>query len=374
MDKTPRSFSSWNFRESLPPPEALLAHLPLSAAAAHVVSQGRQALRNILERKDERMFAVVGPCSIHDPSAGLEYARRLRSLQDQVGDVLLLVMRTYFEKPRTTTGWKGYVNDPDLDGTCRIEKGVELARHFLLDVAELGLPCATETLDPVLPNYLGDLIAWTAIGARTTESQTHRELSSGLATPVGFKNRTDGDIGVAINAILSAAQPHSVIGLDEKGRISVVRTRGNAHGHLVLRGGDRRPNYDSVSVTLAAQALDKAGLPANIVIDCSHGNSFKNPALQPLVLADVVSQVRSGCRSLVGVMIESNLVQGKQAIPSDLSQLVYGCSVTDGCVGWDVTQQMLLDAATVLRAGRTGRTSAARSSGVDDKARLLPVP
>ncbi|MDR3482155.1 MAG: 3-deoxy-7-phosphoheptulonate synthase [Burkholderiaceae bacterium] len=335
--------------DPMPSPEDLHQRLPLSEAAGNTVTQGREALRNILERKDPRLFVVVGPCSIHDPVAGLDYARRLRKLQDEVGDALLLVMRVYFEKPRTTTGWKGYINDPDMDDSFRVDEGMHKARKFLLDVCELGLATGTEALDPISPQFLGDLIAWTAIGARTTESQTHREMSSGLSTPVGFKNGTDGDVSIAINAILSASHPHSFLGLNDQGRVAIVRTRGNRHGHVVLRGGDGRPNYDTVSVAMAEQALTKAGLPANIVVDCSHANSYKNPALQPLVMTDVVNQVRLGNRSLVGVMIESNIVAGKQNIPADLSQLKYGCSVTDGCVDWETTETMIRDAAKSLR-------------------------
>jgi 3-deoxy-7-phosphoheptulonate synthase len=333
----------------MPTPEDLHRRLPLSETAANVVMRSREALRNILDRKDPRMFVVVGPCSIHDPAAGLDYARRLRELQEEVSDTLLLVMRVYFEKPRTTTGWKGYINDPDMDDSFHVDRGMENARKFLLDVCELGLPTATEALDPISPQFLGDLIAWTAIGARTTESQTHREMSSGLSTPVGFKNGTDGDIAIAINAILSASHPHSFLGLNSQGRVAIVRTRGNAYGHVVLRGGDGRPNYDTVSVAMAEQALAKARLPANIVVDCSHANSYKNPELQPLVMADVVNQVRFGNKSLIGVMIESNIVAGKQAIPDDLSHLKYGCSVTDGCIGWETTEKMIRDAHHMLR-------------------------
>jgi 3-deoxy-7-phosphoheptulonate synthase len=307
--------------DPMPSPDELHALLPLSEAAGDTVMKCREALRNILERKDPRLFVVVGPCSIHDPVAGLDYARRLKKLQDQVSDTLLLVMRVYFEKPRTTTGWKGYINDPDMDDSFHVDQGMYKARKFLLDVCELGLATGTEALDPISPQFLGDLIAWTAIGARTTESQTHREMSSGLSTPVGFKNGTDGDIGIAINAILSASHPHSFLGLNSSGRVAIVRTRGNRHGHVVLRGGDGRPNYDTVSVAMAEQALTKAGLPANIVVDCSHANSYKKPDLQPLVMTDVVNQVRLGNRSLVGVMIESNIVAGKQEIPADLSLL-----------------------------------------------------
>jgi 3-deoxy-7-phosphoheptulonate synthase len=335
--------------QSMPTPEELHAQLPLSERAGDVVLRGREALRNILDRKDPRLLVVVGPCSIHDPVAGLDYARRLKQLQEEVKDTLLLVMRVYFEKPRTTTGWKGFINDPDMDDSFHIEQGMANARKFLLDVCELGLPTATEALDPISPQFLGDLIAWTAIGARTTESQTHREMSSGLSTPVGFKNGTDGDIGIAINAILSASHPHSFLGINSQGNVSIVRTAGNRYGHVVLRGGDGRPNYDTVSVAMAEQALAKAKLPANIVVDCSHANSYKNPELQPLVMADVVNQIRFGNQSLVGVMIESNIVAGKQAIPEDLSKLVYGCSVTDGCVGWETTEKMLREADAMLK-------------------------
>jgi 3-deoxy-7-phosphoheptulonate synthase len=325
----------------MPSPVELHAKLPLSDRAFTSVMQGRAALRDILDRKDKRLFAVVGPCSIHDPEAGLDYARRLKKLQAEVADTMLLVMRVYFEKPRTTTGWKGYINDPYMDDSFRVDVGMENARRFLLDVCELGLPTATEALDPITPQYLGDLIAWTAIGARTTESQTHREMSSGLSTPVGFKNGTDGDIGIAVNAVLSSANPHAFLGINEKGTVSIVRTRGNPYAHVVLRGGGDRPNYDSVSVTIAEQALKKAGLPANLVVDCSHANSYKKPELQPLVMSDVIQQIRHGNRSLVGVMIESNIVGGNQPIPADLSQLKYGCSVTDGCIGWEETEEML---------------------------------
>lgn len=328
----------------MPSPEALHRKLPLTDLASETVMQGREALRNIIDRKDQRLFVVVGPCSIHDPVAGLDYARRLKALQAEVADTMLLVMRVYFEKPRTTTGWKGYINDPDMDDSFRVDAGMEKARQFLLDICELGLPTATEALDPISPQYLGDLIAWTAIGARTTESQTHREMSSGLSTPVGFKNGTDGDISIAINAILSSAHPHAFLGINAQGNVSVVRTRGNAYGHVVLRGGDGRPNYDSVSIAIAEQSLAKAKLPANLVVDCSHANSYKKPELQPLVMADVIHQIVQGNQSLVGVMIESNIVGGNQKIPADLSQLVYGCSVTDGCIDWDTTEKMLRDA------------------------------
>lgn len=333
----------------MPSPEEIHARVPLSDKATQTVMYGREALRNILDRTDPRLFVVVGPCSIHDPAAGLDYARRLKKLADELADTLLIVMRVYFEKPRTTTGWKGFINDPDMDDSFNVAKGMELARKFLRDVAEIGLPAGTEALDPISPQYLGDLVAWTAIGARTAESQTHREMSSGLSTPVGFKNGTNGDVGIAVNAILSASRPHSFLGINGEGRTAIVRTIGNRYGHIVLRGGDGRPNYDTVSVRMAEQALTKAGLPANIVVDCSHANSYKDPELQPLVLSDVANQIRYGNRSLVGAMIESNLVAGSQPIPKNLALLRYGCSVTDACVGWETTETMLRQAAAVLR-------------------------
>ncbi|MDR2452441.1 MAG: 3-deoxy-7-phosphoheptulonate synthase [Candidatus Accumulibacter sp.] len=337
---------------AMPSPEEIHARVPLSEHAARVVLGGRAALRDILDRKDPRLFAVVGPCSIHDPVAGRDYARRLKALGDETSDVLLLVMRIYFEKPRTTTGWKGFINDPDMDDSFKIAKGMELARAFLRDVAEMGLPAGTEALDPISPQYLGDLVSWTAIGARTSESQTHRELASGLSTPVGFKNGTNGDVGVAVNAILSASGPHSFLGINGEGRSAIVRTRGNRYGHIVLRGGDGRPNYDTVSMRIAERALKKAGLPANIVVDCSHANSYKNPELQPLVLSDVMNQIRYGNTSVVGLMIESNLVGGNQPIPRNPALLRYGCSVTDACVDWETTEKMLREAAEALREHR----------------------
>jgi 3-deoxy-7-phosphoheptulonate synthase len=335
--------------DAMPTPEQINARLPLTAKAAKTVTHGRNLLRKILDRKDHRLFVVVGPCSIHDPVAGLDYAHRLKKLADEVGDTLQIIMRVYFEKPRTTVGWKGYINDPFMDDSFQVNIGMEKARKFLLDVNELGMPAGTEALDPYGPQYYGDLITWTAIGARTAESQTHREMSSGLSTPVGFKNATNGDLAVATNAVLSASRPHSFLGLNSEGRVAIVRTTGNAHGHIVLRGGDGKPNYDTVSVAVAEQAMTKAKLPANIVVDCSHANSAKKPELQPLVMADVVNQIRNGNKSLLGVMIESNIVGGNQPIPADLSQLKYGCSVTDGCVDWESTEKMIRDAAILLR-------------------------
>jgi len=335
--------------EAMPTPEEIHRRVPMTDAAEKSVVAGRRALQGILDRTDPRLFIVVGPCSIHDPVAGIDYAKRLKALADEVSDSLLLVMRVYFEKPRTATGWKGYINDPRMDDSFHIEEGMQKAREFLLAVNELGLPAATEALDPIAPQYLGDLIAWTAIGARTSESQTHREMSSGLSTPVGFKNGTDGSMDAAVNAIISASRPHSFLGINMQGRSSVVRTRGNRYGHLVLRGGGDRPNYDTVSVALAEQALAKAKLAQNVVVDCSHANSYKKPELQPLVMHDCVNQIRLGNQSIVGLMVESFIEAGNQPIPDDLSKLRYGCSVTDACVDWPTTEKMIREAHTALR-------------------------
>lgn len=333
----------------MPSPDEVKASVPLSEAAARTVIQGRRALEAILDGRDPRVFAVVGPCSIHDPVAGLDYARRLAALAEEVKDTLVLVMRVYFEKPRTSVGWKGFINDPRMDDSFRIDEGMARARRFLLDVNELGLPAGTEALDPIAPQYLGDLVAWHAIGARTSESQTHREMSSGLSTPVGFKNGTDGDLDAAVNAILSAGRPHAFLGVNGQGRSAVIRTRGNRYGHVVLRGGGGRPNFDTVSISLAEQALQKAKLPPLLVVDCSHANSWKKPELQPLVMKDVVQQIGHGNRSVVGFMVESFLEAGSQPIPDDPSKLRYGCSVTDACVGWDTTVEMLRDAHRELK-------------------------
>ena len=333
----------------MPSPAEVQARCPLTERAAQTVLQGRRALEAILDGRDRRLFVVVGPCSIHDPVAGMDYARRLRALAEEVAESLVLVMRVYFEKPRTSLGWKGFINDPHMDDSFRVDEGMERARRFLLDVNELGLPCGTEALDPIAPQYYGDLIAWTAIGARTSESQTHREMSSGLSTPVGFKNGTDGDVDAAVNAILSAGGAHAFLGINGQGRTAIVRTRGNRYAHVVLRGGGGRPNFDTVSISLTEQALRKARLPLNVVVDCSHANSWKKPELQPLVMRDVVHQVREGNRSVVGMMVESFLEQGSQPVPADLSTLRYGLSVTDACVGWDTTVEILRAAHQVLR-------------------------
>jgi len=322
-------------------PEEVKRTLPLTQRASDTVFRSRELIRAILERRDPRLFVVVGPCSIHDVDAAREYADRLKRLSDEVGSTLVLIMRVYFEKPRTTVGWKGLINDPDLDDSFHIEKGILLARELLLYVAELGLPAGTEALDPIMPQYLSELISWTAIGARTTESQTHREMASGLSTPVGFKNGTDGSLATSINALESVRHPHHFLGITQQGQSAVFRTRGNQHAHIVLRGGGGRVNYDAVSIALAERQLAQANLPPNIVVDCSHGNSNKDPSIQPLVAENCVAQILDGNRSIVGLMLESHLKPGNQAIPKDLSTLEFGVSITDPCIGWDDTEALL---------------------------------
>ncbi len=335
--------------DDMPSPDELKSAVALTKVAATTVTKGRAALEGVLSHEDSRLFIVVGPCSIHDPVAAVDYAERLQQLAEEVKDTLLLVMRVYFEKPRTSTGWKGFINDPDMDDSFHIGKGMRQARELLIKFAELGLPTGSEALDPLSPQYLADLISWYAIGARTTESQTHREMASGLSTPVGFKNGTDGGLDVAINAIRSAQTSHSFLGINGAGRTAIVRTRGNRYGHLVLRGGGGRPNYDTVSIRLAETALANAKLAANIVVDCSHANSMKDPSLQPLVFMDCVHQIKEGNRSIVGLMLESHLSAGNQPIPADLTQLRYGVSVTDACIDWETTRELLLRAHAELR-------------------------
>ena len=332
-------------QEVLLTPQQLNEALPMSAAVRNTVAGSRQVIRDILDRRDHRLFVVVGPCSIHDPVAAMDYARRLRQLAAELDDTLYIVMRVYFEKPRTTVGWKGLINDPYLDDSFKLEEGLHIGRRLLLDILELGLPTSTEALDPISPQYLQDLITWSAIGARTTESQTHREMASGLSSPVGFKNGTDGNLTVATNALQSVAKPHRFLGINSAGQVSVFTTRGNPYGHIVLRGGGNGPNYDSVHIRMCEQALDKAGVAPNIMVDCSHANSNKQPELQPLVVENVANQILEGNRSIVGLMIESNIHAGNQSIPQNLEDLAYGVSVTDGCIDWEST-------ATSLRAMR----------------------
>ena len=328
-------------QEVLITPDQLKQAVPMSEAVRDMVGGSRKVIRDILDRKDHRLFVVVGPCSIHDPVAAMDYARRLKALADELGDTLYIVMRVYFEKPRTTVGWKGLINDPHLDDSFKLEEGLHIGRRLLLDILELGLPTSTEALDPISPQYLQDLISWSAIGARTTESQTHREMASGLSSPVGFKNGTDGGLTVATNALNSVAKPHRFLGINGTGQVSLFTTRGNPYGHIVLRGGSAGPNYDSVHIKLCEDALDKAGVARNIMVDCSHANSNKQPELQPLVVQNVANQIIEGNKSIVGLMVESNIHAGTQAIPEQLDQLAYGVSVTDGCIDWETTESCL---------------------------------
>lgn len=330
-------------------PAQLKTEFPLTEEAYQSVLKGRETVRNILDGTDKRLFVVIGPCSIHDPKAAHEYADRLKALSEKVQDTLYLVMRVYFEKPRTTVGWKGLINDPDMNDSFDIEKGLRLGRKLLLELNEKGLPCATEALDPNSPQYLQDLISWSAIGARTTESQTHREMSSGLSSPVGFKNGTDGGLTVATNAMQAVKFGHSFLGLNNDGQVSVIRTKGNPYAHVVLRGGNGKPNYDAGSVAEAEDALAKAKVSTKIMIDASHANSNKDPYLQPLVLRNITQQILDGNKSIVGLMVESHLKGGRQDIPQDLSQLEYGKSVTDGCIDWDTTEQVLLEMHEALK-------------------------
>jgi 3-deoxy-7-phosphoheptulonate synthase len=333
-------------------PEEVKRRLPLTARAGDTVLKSRERVRAILERRDPRLFVVIGPCSIHDVAAAREYAGRLKQLADRVDSTLLLIMRVYFEKPRTTVGWKGLINDPDLDDSFHIEKGILMARELLLHVAELGLAAGTEALDPIMPQYLSELITWTAIGARTTESQTHREMASGLSTPVGFKNGTDGSLSTSINALQSVRHPHHFLGITQQGQSAVFRTRGNSHAHIVLRGGGGRVNYDAVSIAVAERELTAAGLPATVVVDCSHGNSNKDPSLQPLVAENCIAQIVDGNTSIVGLMLESHLKGGSQPIPKDLSKLEYGMSITDPCIDWAATETLMLKLHHSLQALR----------------------
>ncbi len=336
-------------------PSALKQEMPISEGAAAVVESGRQQVQDILDRKDPRIFMVVGPCSVHDVDAAKDYARRFKALAEEVSDTLLLVMRVYFEKPRTTVGWKGLINDPYLDDSFKIEDGLHIGRRLLLDIAEMGIPTATEALDPITPQYLQDLISWSAIGARTTESQTHREMASGLSSAVGFKNGTDGSLEVAINALKSVSHPHRFLGIDSNGQVAITQTRGNRFGHVVLRGGNGKPNYDSVNVQLCEQALQKAGLTPNIMVDCSHANSNKDPSLQPLVAENVTHQIMDGNSSIVGLMIESNIGHGNQKLSADRNEMQYGVSVTDGCIGWDETERCIRDMREKLKPVLPGR-------------------
>lgn len=333
----------------LPAPAELHARQPLSRRGRLTVADTRHAITAIIAGRDPRLLVVVGPCSIHDLVAARDYAARLGPLSAQLAQQLLIVMRVYFEKPRTTTGWKGYINDPHLDDSFDIEYGLTAARGFLLELAEAGMPAATEALDPVVPQYLGDLISWYAIGARTTESQTHREMASGLSAPCGFKNGTDGSIEIAVNAILAARSPHHFLGIDSGGRTAVIRTRGNAHGHLILRGG-AQPNYGAAVVAASEARLVVHGLPRAIMIDCSHGNSAKDAARQALVAREVVARRAMGETGIIGLMIESHISGGNQAFKPGANTLRYGVSITDACIDWATTERLLCELHGILAA------------------------
>jgi 3-deoxy-7-phosphoheptulonate synthase len=342
-----------NIRPLLPP-AILLEELPVSEAASQTVSHGREEVSKILWGDDDRLIVIVGPCSIHDPRAGMEYARRLRGLADEVAADLRLVMRVYFEKPRTTVGWKGLINDPHLDNSFAINEGLRLGRHFLLDLAELGLPAGCEFLDPITPQFISDLVTWGAIGARTTESQVHRELASACSMPVGFKNGTDGGVQIAIDAVRAAAHPHRFLGVTEQGLAGIVATRGNPDCHVILRGGATGPNYDAMSVQKTLSALRDAGMPARVMIDASHGNSEKDYKRQPLVVKDEAAKLAQGEAGITGMMMESFLVDGRQEL-RDPATLVYGQSITDACMGWDTTAPVLKELAAAVRARRSAR-------------------
>jgi len=334
------------------PPAILLDELPLTETGSRTVANARDEIVRILDREDDRLIVVVGPCSVHDVEAATEYARRLAALAKDLASDLRIVMRVYFEKPRTTVGWKGLINDPGLDGSFRINDGLRLARRLLLDLAELGVPAGCEFLDPVSPQYTSDLVSWGAIGARTTESQVHRELASGLSMPVGFKNGTGGTVQIAIDAVRATAHPHSFIGVTEQGLAAFVSTRGNPYGHVILRGGARGPNYDKASVRGALDALRDAGLPERLIVDASHGNSERDHLRQPTVAGEIAAQIAAGERGIAGVMIESFLVAGRQEL-TDPARLVYGQSITDACIGWDDTVTVLQGLASAARERRS---------------------
>ncbi|MEY2427977.1 MAG: 3-deoxy-7-phosphoheptulonate synthase [Verrucomicrobiota bacterium] len=329
-------------------PRELKEQLPMSPAANRTVVAGREAVTRILEQKDPRLLVVAGPCSIHDVDSALEYGARLNTLRKEVSSQMEIVMRVYFEKPRTTIGWKGLINDPHLDGTYDIETGLKKARGLLLELTEMGLPAATEFLDPIIPQYIADLIAWAAVGARTTESQTHREMASGLSMPIGFKNGTDGSLQIALDAMHSARTPHNFLGIDQDGITSIIRTTGNPAGHVVLRGGRSRPNYDAASIRETEAKLVQTGLPPVIMVDCSHANSGKEHARQEEVWRSVIEQRAAGTQSVIGVMLESYLKEGNQPFPKTPAQLRHGLSITDACLGWEATERLLRDGCEKL--------------------------
>ena len=336
------------------PPAILLEELPVTDQMHRTVTTAREAAAQVIAGEDDRLLAVVGPCSIHDPEAALDYATRLAKLSERYGDELVLIMRVYFEKPRTTVGWKGLINDPDLDGSFRINKGLRMARRLLCQLNDAGMPAATEFLDTITPQFLADLVSWGAIGARTTESQVHRELASGLSMPVGFKNATDGSVQVAVDAVRAARHPHHFLSVTKQGLSAIVSTTGNDGGHVILRGGDKGPNYGAQDVQVAAESLARAGLPARLMVDCSHGNSGKKAARQPAVLADLAGQVSEGSEAILGIMLESHLQGGRQDHAKGKT-LVRGQSITDECLGWEDTEPLMEQLARSVLARRTKR-------------------
>lgn len=332
-------------------PRALKEELPITDSMAQWIADSRQTVRRIMTGEDPRLMAIVGPCSIHDPDAAVEYARRLADLAPKVAGRIHVLMRVYFEKPRTTTGWKGLINDPRMDDSCDMELGLRIARRLLIEINSMGLAAGTELLDPITPQYIADLISWTAVGARTTESQTHREMASGLSMAVGFKNRTDGDLRIALNAIESARGAHSFIGIDQDGQTAIIRTTGNPLTHVVLRGGNK-PNYDAASIRECEQMLQAAGLPGRVMVDCSHAQTNKDYTRQPAVLRALIEQIAAGSRSIMGVMLESNLEAGNQKLSADRGALKYGVSITDPCIDWATTERCLLESAELLAGGK----------------------
>lgn len=342
--------------EELPSPGALKDELEIKGAALDSVMAGHRNVKEVLDRRDPRLIAVVGPCSIHSPEEALEYARLLKPLADELSNELLILMRVYFEKPRTTVGWEGLIYDPHLDGSRRIDHGIRIGRQLMLDIAEVGLPIAIEALDLISPQYLQDLVSWTAIGARTTESPTHRKLASGISSAVGFKNNIDGSLTVAVNAIRSASATNSFISITEEGKVAAFRTDGNPHCHVILRGG-KTPNYDEASVSQCEKELASAGLEPNLMIDCSHGNSNKDPANQSRVLDSVAQQINAGNKSIIGVMLESNINEGNQPIPDDLSEIKHGVSVTDACINWQTTETILRTFAGEISSSLKSRSA-----------------
>ena len=333
----------------LPTPETLRQEIPKTGLQASFILESRNQIARALRGDDNRLLVIVGPCSIHDTKAGLEYAAKLADLSVKIKDRILVAMRVYFEKPRTTVGWKGLIMDPDLNNSCNLEKGLRTARHFLRDVLDLGLPTATELLDPITPQYIADLLSWAAIGARTTESQTHRQMASGLSVPVGFKNATSGSVKTAANAILAASHSQTFLGIDREGQASAVTTAGNPDCHLILRGGENGPNFDEDSVRTAAETLEKAGTANHVMVDCSHANSGKDPACQPDVFREIVKQFKDPSIPVTSTMLESNLVHGNQKFPPAAgSELTHGLSITDGCIDWETTESLLLEAHKTL--------------------------